>query len=194
MKCLRRHILLRYSKAFFKHALSRAKKYRYTFRSSGSVPIFYSLNFQAQKTSSVFSQIVSEKGFLQNVRHNLRECFFKQALKCNTIITFSALLFNKKILPHFAEAGFLLPVTERTVTDFFQSRLFCAKAALPDRLIMFYFALAAFLSPRKPIDVTQISLSKIINMAGKINNTTTILMMAPRASSVQIEPIISTCE
>ena len=51
----------------------KAKKYRYTFRSSGSVPIFYSLNFQAQKTSSVFSQIVSEKGFLQNVRHNLRE-------------------------------------------------------------------------------------------------------------------------
>ena len=107
MKCLRRHILLRYSKAFFKHALSRAKKYRYTFRSSGSVPIFYSLNFQAQKTSSVFSQIVSEKGFLQNVRHNLRESFFKQALKCNTIITFSSLLFNKKIPPHFAEAGFL---------------------------------------------------------------------------------------
>jgi hypothetical protein len=67
---------------------------------------------------------VFEKGILQNVRHNLRECFFKQALKCNTIITFSALLFNKKILPHFAEAGFLLPVTERTVTDFFQSRLF----------------------------------------------------------------------
>ena len=33
--------------------------------------------------------------------------FFKQALKCNTIITFSSLLFNKKILPHFAEAGFL---------------------------------------------------------------------------------------
>ena len=58
-------------------------------------------------------------------------------------------------------------VTERTVTNFFQNRLFCAKAALPDRLIMFYFALAAFLSPRKPIDVTQISLSKIINMAGK---------------------------
>ena len=88
----------------------------------------------------------------------------------------------------------VLLVTERTVTDFFQSRLFCTKAALPDRLIMFYFALAAFLSPRKPIDVTQISLSKIINMAGKINSTTTILMIAPRASSVQIEPIISTCE
>ena len=175
------------------------------------------------------------------MRHNLRESFFKQALKCNTIITFSSLLFNKKILPHFAEAGFLLlftsnvprgvfceqssqktrelslrskryflclsqegsffcasrsmlPVTERTVTDFFQSQLFCAKATLPDRLIMFYFALAAFLSPRKPIDVTQISLSKIINMARKINSTTTILMIAPRASSVQIEPIISTCE
>jgi len=50
---------------------------------------------------------VFEKGILQNVRHNLREWFFKQALKCNTIITFSSLLFNKKILPHFAEAGFL---------------------------------------------------------------------------------------
>jgi len=35
---------------------------------------------------------VFEKGILQNVRHNLRESFFKQALKCNT---------------HFAEAGFL---------------------------------------------------------------------------------------
>ena len=126
--------------------------------------------------------------------------FFKQALKCNTIITFSSLLFNKKILPHFAEAGFLLLFTSNVPRGVFLNKVHrkpenCgAKAALPDRLIMFYFALAAFLSPRKPIDVTQISLSKIINIAGKINSTTTILMIAPRASSVQIEPIISTCE
>ena len=134
-----------------------------------------------------------------NYDAHLAESLLKHALKCNTIITFSSLLFNKKsclilLKQDFCASRSMLLVTERTVTDFFQSRLFCAKAALPDRLIMFYFALAAFLSPRKPIDVTQISLSKIINMAGKINSTTTILMIAPRASSVQIEPIISTCE
>ena len=45
---------------------------------------------------------------------------------------------------------------------------------------------------KNPIDVLQISLSKIINIAGRIRITTTILMIAPRASRVQMEPIIST--
>ena len=40
----------------------------------------------------------------------------------------------------------------------------------------------------------QINLSNIINIAGNIRITTTILIIAPRASKVQIEPIISTCE
>lgn len=51
----------------------QSKKISVHFRASGSVPIFYSLTFQFHKASSVFSQIVSEKGFLQDVRHNLRE-------------------------------------------------------------------------------------------------------------------------
>lgn len=51
----------------------QSKKISVHFRASGSVPIFYSLTFQFHKASSVFPQIVSEKGFLQDVRHNLRE-------------------------------------------------------------------------------------------------------------------------
>ena len=79
--------------------------------------------------------------------------------------------------------------------DLFLKKTSCfAPSALFNCPVIFYFAFADLLVPRKPIDVTQISLSKIMNMAGKINSTTTILMIAPRASSVQIEPIISTCE
>ena len=64
-----------------------------------------------------------------------------------------------------------------------------------------YFASAAytsfptiFLSSRKPMDVLQITLSKIINIAGSTKSTTIILMIAPRANNVQIDPIISTFE
>lgn len=67
------------------------------------------------------------------------------------------------------------PVTFRLLTVFFVS-------------VFFYFFF------RNPMDVLQISLSKIINMAGRIRITTTILMIAPRASSVQMDPIISTWE
>ena len=84
----------------------------------------------------------------------------------------------------------MLLVTERTVTDFFpKPAVLLESSASRPSVIMFYSLLAAFLSPRKPIDVTQISLSKIINMAGKINSTTTILMIAPHGQAVlQIEP------
>ena len=44
----------------------------------------------------------------------------------------------------------------------------------------------------KPALVAHITLSKIINIDGSINTTTNILMIAPRAISVQSEAIIST--
>ena len=62
-------------------------------------------------------------------------------------------------------------------------------------LITGYFAslVCAFaFFPRNPMDVLQINLSNIMNIAGNTRSTTTILIMAPLASNVQIEPIIST--
>ena len=64
-------------------------------------------------------------------------------------------------------------------------------------LITGYFAsfVCAFaFFPRNPMDVLQINLSNIINIAGNTRRTTIILIIAPLASNVQIEPIISTCE
>ena len=55
-----------------------------------------------------------------------------------------------------------------------------------------FYALSALFLPRNPMEVLHITLSNIINMAGSTRMTTIILIMAPRASSVQMEPIIST--
>ena len=44
-----------------------------------------------------------------------------------------------------------------------------------------------------PIDVWQMRGSNIINIAGSINNTTSVLITAPRESRFVILPIISTC-
>ena len=59
-------------------------------------------------------------------------------------------------------------------------------------LISFVCAFAFF--PRNPMDVLQINLSNIINIAGRIKITATVLITAPRASKVQIALIISIFE
>ena len=55
-----------------------------------------------------------------------------------------------------------------------------------------FFSFADFFLAN-PIDVWQMRESNIINIAGSINNTTSVLITAPRESRFVILPIISTC-